>query len=75
MATETKILRVQRPVSDSPPTSFAKEHRTEEQHSIRISESERLTNSRRDFVLLHYASNVSWTTKVAERICGERFGN
>jgi hypothetical protein len=75
MATETKILRVQRPVSDSPPTSFAKEHRTEKQHSIRISESERLTNSRCDFFLLHNASDVSWTTKLAERICGERFGN
>jgi hypothetical protein len=75
MATETKILRVQSPVSDSPPTSFAKEHRTEEQHSIRIPESKRLTNSRYDFFILHNASDVSWTAKLAERIGGERFGN
>jgi hypothetical protein len=75
MATETKILRVQSPVSSTLPANLAKEHRCEKQQSVEISASGTLANSRCDFFLLHDSSDASWTRKLAERLRGERFGN
>src|ERR1700676_5811371 len=75
MATDIKILRVQSPVSSTLPANLAKEHRSEKQHSVEISASGPLANSRCDFLLLHFSSDASWTRKLAERLRGERFGN
>lgn len=74
MATEARILRVQRPDSGSLPASFAREHRNEEQGPVQISANKPLINSRCDFFLLHSSSDASWTMTLAERLCG-RFGN
>ena len=75
MATETKILRVQSPVSSTLPANLAKAQRSEKPHSVQISASRPLANSRCDFFLLHDSSDASWTRKLAERLRGERFGN
>src|ERR1035441_4123690 len=60
MATEAKILRVQNPTSGSLPASHA---------------SEPIADTACDFVLLHSSADSSWTTKLAERLYGMRFGN
>jgi hypothetical protein len=60
MATEAKILRVQSPVSGSLPASHT---------------SEPLADRACDCFLLHSGDDSSWTTRLAERLHAEPFGN
>ena len=61
MVTEAKILRVQSP--------------TQEQHPAQVRESKSLANGACDLFLFHNTTDGFWTTELAERLHGARFGN
>jgi hypothetical protein len=75
MATEAEILRVQSPVSGSPPASLVKERPTAEKHSVQVPEGEPLANGACDFCLFHHSSDGLWTAKLADRLRGSQFGD
>jgi len=75
MATKAEKLRVQSPVSGSPPASHSKEFRTEEQYSVQVRETEPLPNGACDFFLFHNSTDGFWTAKLADRLRGARFGD
>src|SRR5580704_12169155 len=75
MATETGKLRIQNPVSGSPPASLMKEWPDQEMHPVQDRDAEPLALGACDLFLFHNSADGIWTANLAGRLQGARFGD
>jgi hypothetical protein len=75
MATEAGKLRIQNPVSGSPPASLMKEWPDQEMHPVQVREAEPLAIGACELFLFHNGVDGIWTANLADRLRGARFGD
>jgi TIR domain-containing protein len=75
MATEAGKLRIQNPVSGSPPAAIVKESSADEKYSVHARETAPLANASCDLFIFHNRTDRNWTSKLADRLRGVRFGD
>src|ERR1700680_3278717 len=75
MATEAGKLRIQNPISESPPASLMKEWPDQEMHSVQVREAEPLTIGAYDLFLFHNGADGIWTANLADCLRGARSGD